>query len=591
MDRRYLAATACAIALVPGAALTAEPRAKVQGDLPADLRGVIEGVIGEEDHPAENRFEARRRANTAAESSIAVLRSEGYYANTVEADVTDAAPPRAVLQIVPGPRFRMGEAGIVWEGDAPTEEVQAAATDAMDLPLKIPGRAVDVLAAEGRVLASVQKHGHADAAIQPRVVVVDHADASVRPTFRIEAGPVVHLDVLKIGSGGATRPVWVEALTPWRPGDVYDPDAVAELERRLLDTGVYDAVTVTLAPRIPDMPDAPRPVLVNLTDRKPRSIEAGASYATRDGGGVNARWTRYNYFGRADTLAVDGQIAARDSRAGVELSLPHWRRGQQTLRASASAYRLQTDAFDETGLGIAADITRRYGWRSYVTIGASADVSRTDELGAVTLMALGRDIVTVRGLGDLLLDRSDDPLGPTKGWRVSGRLEPTLIMGDTNLPYLRAVTQGTYYRRLDVGGKTVAAGRLRVGRIINGTVEQIPASQRFYAGGGGSVRGFSFQGVGPQFADGTPRGGLSLVEASLEMRRQVTSRWGGAVFVDAGAVGSSGPIDLGDSAIGAGVGVTYNLGFTPIRVDVAVPVTNRRGGSAFQIYVSIGQSF
>ncbi len=64
-----------------------------------------------------------------------------------------------------------------------------------------------------------------------------------------------------------------------------------------------------------------------------------------------------------------------------------------------------------------------------------------------------------------------------------------------------------------------------------------------------------------------------------------------AVFVDAGAVGSSGPIDFQDLAVGAGVGVRYNLGFAPIRIDLATPVARRKGEPVVQVYLSIGQSF
>jgi translocation and assembly module TamA len=207
------------------------------------------------------------------------------------------------------------------------------------------------------------------------------------------------------------------------------------------------------------------------------------------------------------------------------------------------------------------------------------------------LTTLGRDLITLQALADLLLDKSNDPLNPTTGWRLSARLEPTLILGDTNLPYLRAVAQGTYYLPLDKQAHTVVAARLRLGRILNGTVDQIPASQRFYAGGGGSVRGFPYQAVGPRLEDDTPRGGVFLFESSLEVRRDLTAKWGMAAFVDAGAVGSSGPIDFQDLAVGVGVGVRYNLGFAPIRIDIATPVARRKGEPPIQVYLSIGQSF
>lgn len=594
MGRLLYAVAASAAFCAPGLADAAEPKAVVQGDMDAELRTTIQRVIGDTDRPIENRFEARRRARAAAEDAIAVLRSEGYYANQVEAEVSEADPPRPIVQILPGRRFVVGGAAIAWQGAAPDAQSAAAARGALGLETGAPGRAVDVIAAEGRAVAAVQKRGYADATAEPREVIVDHADHTVRPTYRIAAGMLVRLDGLDITPGGRTNPAWLRRLAPWDSGETYDPDDVAELERRLLDAGVYDSVTVALAPPEKATADGLRPVVVSLSERKSRTIEAGASYATNDGFGVNARWTHYNRLRRADTTAVYGQVSTRDSRAGVEVSLPHWRRAAQTLKTGVVAYRVRTDAYDETGVGVNADVTRRYGKTSYVTAGLSADYSQTEELSEAVpgmLTTLGRDLVTLQALGDVLLDRSNDPLNPTQGWRLSARLEPTLILGDTNLPYLRAVAQGTYYLPLDKQARTVLAGRLRLGRILNGTVDQIPASQRFYAGGGGSVRGFPYQAVGPRLDDDTPRGGVFLFESSFEVRRDLTPKWGMAAFVDAGAVGSSGPIDFQDLAVGVGLGVRYNLGFAPIRVDIATPVARRKGEPPIQVYVSIGQSF
>ena len=591
LGRLLYAVAASAALCTPAAAAAAEPKAVVQGEMDPDLRTAIQRVIGETDRPIENRFEARRRARAAAEDAIAALRSEGYYGYQVEPEVTEAEPPRPVVQITPGPRFIVGASALEWRGAAPDEDSAAAARDAMALRPGAPGRAVDVIAAEGRVVAAIQKRGYADAVAEPREVIVDHADHTLRPTYRIAAGSLVRLNGLDVTGEGRTNPTWLRRLAPWEAGDVYDPDDVAELERRLLDTSAYDSVTVALAPADKATGEGLRPVVVSLAARKPRTIEAGASYATVDGIGVNVRWTHYNRLRRADTMALYGQISDRDSRAGIDVSLPHWRRAQQTLKLGAAAYDEETDAYDEAGVEARADVTRRYGKTSYVTVGASVTASRSDELKAGTGTTLGRDLVTLATLGDLLLDRSNDPLNPTQGWRLSARLEPTLILGDTNLPYLRAVAQGSYYLPLDKRGRTVVAARLRLGRILNGTVDQIPASQRFYAGGGGSVRGFPYQAVGPRIDDDTPRGGVFLFESSFEVRQELTAKWGMAAFVDAGAVGSSGPIDFQDLAVGVGLGVRYNLGFAPIRVDVATPVARRNGEQAIQVYVSIGQSF
>jgi translocation and assembly module TamA len=586
-----LAVAAAAAACVPVLAFAAQPRAVVEGELDSALHAEIVSEIGETDRPIDNRFEARRRARDAAETATAVLRSEGYYAAVVEPEVGDGDTPTAKVRITPGPRFTIKDPAIEWVPTAPPAPDDAAARKALGLPPGSPGRAVDVLGAEGRIVSVLQQKGFADARADPRQVVVDHADRSVQPTFKIATGALVRLDGIQLTNQGRTNPRWVQGLAPWKPGQTYDPELVAELQRRLLDPGVYDQVTVALAPVEKTTADGLRPVLVALAERKRRTFEFGASYASVEGLGLDVRWTRYNTLRRADSFAVFGRLSTVDSRVGVTVGLPHWRRPAQTLTLDTEVYRANTSAYDQTGVTARADVQRRYGKTSYVTVGASTDFSRTNEVRIGTLTPLGRDIATFALHGNVYLDRSNDPLDPRRGWRLSLIADPTLLAGEGTMPYLRLQAQGTGYLPIGRGARTVLAGRLRIGSILDGAVSDIPASQRFYAGGGGSVRGFAYQAVGPQLADNTPEGGLGLIEASAELRQTITGRWGVVGFVDAGSVSVTRKPDFSNLSVGAGLGLRYNLPFGPIRVDVATPVTNAQGSSPVQIYVSIGQSF
>ena len=587
-----LAATAALGAqLAASPAWAAQPRARVEGAMDPELRAAIVRAIGETDRPVDTRFEARRRANAAAEDAIAVLRSEGYYGYQIEPELGEGDAPAPAVRIDPGPRYRLARPVIDWVGGPPDPVTELAAQAALALDPGSPGLAADVVSAEGRAVAAVQDAGYADAAALPRQVVVDHAERSVQPTYRLAAGPPVKLGAVQVTTRGRTGAAVVQRLAPWRPGELYKASDVAELERRLLDTGVFDSVTVALAPADQATPDGLRPVVVSLSERKRRTIEAGASYGTNEGPGFDLRWTHYNVLGRADTVALFGKYSKLDSRLGADLTLPHWRRPDQTLTLDAAAYRTTTDAYDAAGFGVKADAHRRFTRTSYLTLGGLIDISRSDELKPGTLTSLGRDILTVGALADLALDRSDDPLNPTHGWRVSGRAEPTLLAGTGTVPYLKVQGGASVYWPFGKGAPTVIAARLHLGSILNGTLAEIPAPQRFYAGGGGSVRGFAYQAVGPRRADNTPQGGLSIADGSIELRRRLTRDWGLVAFVDAGAVGGDNLPTLKDVGVGAGLGVRYNLGFAPIRVDLAVPVSNRRGGSPFQIYVSIGQAF
>lgn len=497
--------------------------------------------------------------------------------------------------MTPGRRFELSETEVVWEGPAPDAETVTNVRSEIGLTPGEPGRAADVISAEGRIVAGLTRRGYADAVAQPRRVVVDHADFTVQPSFRIAAGPLVRLDEVRLETRGPTDPEWVAGLAPWSEGEVYDPEDVAELERRLLETGVFDGVGVALALTDQTNEAGHRRVIVTLTDRPRRILEAGATFSTAEGSGVDAIWTWHNRFGRADTLVWQARLADVDSRLGADLSLPHWRRPGETLRLSAALLNEDTDAYRRTAVALAADLQQRVGKTSWTSFGVGLDAGRYDENRFDPITAqpveLDRDLVILTGRTSAYLDQSNDPLDPTTGWRLTVSAQPTAVTGDDSVLFLRTEAQATAYLPLQAGRQTVLAGRVRLGSIIGGEELTVPSDRLFYSGGGGSVRGFEYQGVGPRLPDNTPRGGLSLFETSLEIRRNVWGDFQAVAFVDAGAIGFQETPNFNNLRYGAGLGVRYKLPFGPVRADIAVPLDRRDGDADFQIYVSIGQAF
>jgi len=579
--------------LTAGAAWAEEPSATISGVEDRVLREAILRVLSLSKTPPQSRAEARRRAREAGDDVVAVLRAEGYYAYAVEPDISEGDPPRGVVRVTPGPVFVLADPKITWRGPPPDEGVGQRAEAAMGLTPGEPGRAADILGAEGRVIAQIQGLGYADVAAEPREVSVDHADNTVRPTFNITAGELTRLDGVELVTKGRSNQAWVAQLAPWISGEVYDPDHVAELERRLLDTGVYDSVSVSLAPRERLTPEGLRPVIVGLTDRLPRTIELGVGFSTSEGPGVDARWIQYNRLRRADTTTYTARLAKLEQRVEGQVSLPHWRRVQQTLKLNGALFRETTDAYDEAGATVSADLTRRRKTTSYRTYGVALDLSQSKQLDATKGISVREtlNLATITALAAVAWDQSDNILDPKEGWRFEARAEPTTILGDTTLAYLRTQVQGSGYLPFGKEAGTVLAARLKVGAIFGGLLAEVPASRRFFSGGGGSVRGYAYQAIGPRLADNTPQGGVSLVETSLEVRHRFTDKWGAVAFIDAGAIGTERTPKGEDFRVGAGVGVRYDLGFGPIRADIAVPLGKRSGDPAFQIYLSIGQSF
>lgn len=594
MSLNRFAAAACAatgILIAAGSAWSDVPKARVQGVTDVRLRQEIERGVGTSKNPPQSRFEARRRAEAAATDALAVLRSEGYYESVVQPDVGEGDQPASVVNVTPGPRFNIADPEVSWVNEPPSPVAQIAGKAAIGLTLGSPGRAADVISAEGRVVAAVQKRGYADAKADPREVTVDHIPQTVQPTFRVDSGAKVIMDGVRLTAPTRTHKDWIDRLPPWKPGDTYDPDQVAELEKRLRDTQVYDTVTVSLAAK-PDA-DGKRPVEIALADRPNSSLDLGATYSTADNSGVDGKWTRYNQFGRGDTLIVSIQAANILSTAGVELDLPNWRRAARTLKLSTTAYNDDTNAYLERGARIGADLEQRYGRNDFLTYGVSFDLSRDVEPDLINgaLVQRGRPLATITTEGSIKIDRSNDILNPQRGWRFEVRAEPTFSVGDGPITYVRTQAQASAYEPFDVQGNTVLAERVRVGSILNGGIPSVPASRRFYSGGGGSVRGYGYQDVGPRFPNNTPQGGISLLETSLELRQKVAGPFGVVAFVDSGVLGQKQTFDLSTVNTGVGVGLRYDLGFAPLRADIAVPLQRRTGDSSIQVYLSIGQSF
>jgi translocation and assembly module TamA len=145
-----------------------------------------------------------------------------------------------------------------------------------------------------------------------------------------------------------------------------------------------------------------------------------------------------------------------------------------------------------------------------------------------------------------------------------------------------------------VSGNVVVAGRIRLGTIFGANAFDLAPSRRFYSGGGGSVRGYGYQQLGPKDADGDPIGGRGLAEFAIESRirlKQFGGNFGVVPFFDAGSLSTEALPDLKNWRLAAGVGVRYYSSFGPIRIDLGIPLNRQKGDGPFAVAVSLGQAF
>ncbi|MEN0654115.1 MULTISPECIES: autotransporter assembly complex protein TamA [Hyphobacterium] len=577
-----------AILLAAGLAapVWAEPVARIRDVEDESLRSQLRAVIGETPHAPAGPREARQRAEEAAARVRRALRSFGYYAGTATAVVLDGdGRLRPAVRVEPGPRFTFSSVDL--DLTRPVTQPAAERTRAaFTLSEGDPVDAQSILAAEHEAVVTLRAEGYPDAETRERDIVVDHAATTARGQFIIEPGPFARFGAIEMPGETILRPSYVRRLAPFVPGDPAAPEALIDFADRLSGLPGVERAEVRLGDTV-DGEEA-RTVIVELEAAPRHQLELGAGYSTTEGAGIEGEWARRNLFGGAEALTLTARLATLDSLAGARLEFPNWQRYGQTLTLTAEAEAERTDAYDREAFTLGAGLRRAISDELAATLGAEIETARVEEARGVTRTRAGDLQLAAASIG-AIWDRRDDPLDPQTGFTLEGDFVPAAVFDDGFTTFYTARIAATAYYPL--AEDVVLAGRARLGTILNVDAAEIPADRRFYAGGGGSARGFEYQSLSPAGPTGQPFGGTSLVETSVEVRWRRSDTLGFAAFIDSAAAGSDPMPDISAMRAAFGIGVRYYTGFGPIRLDLATPLDRRDGEDPVSIYISIGQAF
>ncbi len=317
-----------------------------------------------------------------------------------------------------------------------------------------------------------------------------------------------------------------------------------------------------------------------------------AAYSTDLGVNVSAGWHHRNLFGNAEQLNITGgiQLGGNDVQKpgynlGIQFIKPDFLRRDQALEIDLGAINQSLEAYDQRALTQKIELYRKLSQHWTVGVGVSGEqeeITQEDVSRRYNLLGLPLSVK---------FDDTDNLLDPTRGIRATLLLTPTQSFGGSSATFTLAQLSGSTYFDLSGGGRSVVALRGLVGKAFGADVFSLPPDQRFYAGGSGTVRGFRYQSVGPQFPDGNPTGGTAVSAGSVEFRQRILEHYGVVGFVDAGQVTANGAPFTSTWRVGAGVGARYYTSIGPIRLDVAIPLNREPHGDAFELYIGIGQAF
>ncbi len=560
-------------------------------------------LVGKQDQPPSGTIGLISRARDDEANLLALLFEEAFYGATIrtliagrrpdQIDVTEtlSAPQDKVpvtVHVNTGPVFRFGAIRLV--GGNSTSVREAAAKSGLISGERASSRVI--IQSETEIVRAAQRAGHPFAEVAKREVVADHATRELDVALHVKLGPTANLGTVRVEGADRLSPQFLARQANVPQGERYHPETIARIRKNLSSLEALASVSVTLDETADE--SGSYPVLIKVSERKRRTIGAGAYYSSVDGLALQTFWQHRNLFGEAESIRLDASVGRLfeaddldefDALFSALYSVPGFLDPSNRLNLKGTILQEDPDPYRRRGVVFEAEIVRKINDYLTLTGGAKFDWARIDD-------AFGRNSYTTVSLPvTALYDTRDNALDPTRGVYAKLLGEPLLETSSTSFFFV-ADAELRHYLALDENARFVIAARGLVGTIAQPTLSDIPAHRRFYAGGGGSVRGYDYLNIGPRVAGFGATGGLSRVEGSLEARAKLTETIGVVPFVDGGLVTAEtlfGGTD--DFQIGVGLGLRYYTAVGPIRLDIAVPLDPRSGDPDFAIYAGIGQSF
>lgn len=535
-----------------------------------DLLNFVEKTVSEKykDEGIDNGFAIRRDAVNA-------MKSMGYYDANVQ---TSREENVVILNANPATQYSIGSIKI--EGYESPIDINIKDGDGLV--------ARDVLTAQVAIRQAIAQDACYYSLSVRHEVILDEDRRTGDIKFIVNTSPPVTFGETFFEGAESIDRDYLEKFVKYDQGECWNAEKIEQTKTALLGTGLINLAQTDL-PRIVTK-DQAVDITFDLKERAPRSVRLGASYYTDEGAGFLASWTHRNLFGAAEELTARLKTTLILQELGLDFKKPYFLTDNQSLSISTAVKNEDSDAFEETNFTSNISLGRTFAdyWIGDLGIGAEitkiTDKNNANETNTFGLLSLP---------ASLTFDNRDDPLDPHRGLYARARVTPFFDTFGEASPFVKTrLTASTYFDLSDSDTDPVLALRGSIGSILGTDTSNIPASKRFFAGGGNSVRGYGFQEVGPK-ENGDPTGGRSIIETSAEMRFKITDTIGAVAFVDGGNVYDAAMPDFSAGYYwGAGVGARYYTDFGPIRFDVGVPLNNRDDvDQAFQIYISIGQAF
>ncbi len=545
---------------------------------------------------AANATQVSARAKEDEALVVRLLKSLGYYDATAISTIETAAgtPGRlkAIVSAQPGRLYTLSSIVVQAAQTTPPNLVR------QQLPLKV-GDAIQadrIQGAEANVSLTLPQMGYPFVKVGERDILLDDESPTATGTYTlpVDVGPRASFGQLRTEGDTVFNIEHLNVFPRFEPGELYDNRLTDDLRNALVATSLFQSVSVVPQRTGQINADGTEQVdlLVRQTKGPARTLGGNVGFSTGQGFRAEGTWQHRNLFPYEGALIASVIAGTQEQGVAGTFRRANAGRRDRTFSLTAGANHSNYDAYEAftTSVGVRWSYDSTPIWQKPLTYYYGGELVGTNE--SVYDFTRGENVRRTYGIvalpGQVLFDRSDSLLNPSKGYRLRVNLSPETSVQGAVRPYVRAMVEGTFY--YPVSSSIVIAGRAKAGTIQGVARDDLAPSRRYYGGGGGSVRGYGYQRLGPFDPNGDPVGGRSLNEFALEARYRFGD-FGIVPFVDAGNSYESTTPDLSSLRYGAGIGGRFYTSFGPMRVDIATPLNPREGDGKVALYISIGQAF
>ncbi len=442
------------------------------------------------------------------------------------------------------------------------------------------------------ILAILADHGYYEASLTGRVLM-DRVQRSAKVEYTLQSGPMQKFGLIKVTGTRNVREGLITRELTFNGKEIFNASKLNESQRRIFDLGFFKSVSLQPVPR----PDDPSILDINLQveERPFYNLKIGPGYGAEDRERIQAFWKLLNFGRLGGNLEINGKLAVMQHLLTVNFTQPYFSDRFTSLITSVGYEKDFYNYYRQEKVTGLSRILRSLTPKLNVFFGYQVE----RDLIFITDPAVSYNVDTGFAHRYILSSfntgfqhkTTEDIFNPKQGQIDSFTWEFTPKYLGSSVSFLRGIWEYKYF--YPVNDYLVLAWRNQFGyaRTIFDS-PSLPIFKRFFSGGSYSVRGYSYQELGPHDASDNPMGGNSQWEGNLEMRFPLYRDFGAVLFYDYGEVyADTKQYTINGLLTTAGLGLRYNTPIGPIRLDYGYKLKPYQGTSRYKIYVNIGQAF